>query len=166
VATSIKPKSLSEDAIRALEHIFIGPTWAKNEDGSWLLPERTLGWQIAMWCTTWLRGMDGKPWKFTPEQLRFVLWWYAVDENGRFTYRTGVLQRMKGWGKDPLLAVISLVEFVGPSRVAMNYGAIEWHEIPGIGLQPKGCPTRRRGCRSPLCRRHRPRTRWQCSRSS
>lgn len=61
--------------------------------------------------------MDGtKPWKFTDEQLRFVLWWYAVDENGDFIYRTGVLQRLKGWGKDPLLAVICLVELVGPSR--------------------------------------------------
>jgi phage terminase large subunit-like protein len=29
-----------------------------------------------------------------------------------------VLQRLKGWGKDPLLAVMSLVEFVGPSRFA------------------------------------------------
>jgi hypothetical protein len=28
----------------------------------------------------------------------------------------GVLQRPKGWGKDPLLAVICMVEFVGPSR--------------------------------------------------
>jgi phage terminase large subunit-like protein len=43
-----------------------------------------------------------------------------VDEHGRFIYRTGVLQRMKGWGKDPLLAVICLVEFVGPSRVKMS----------------------------------------------
>jgi hypothetical protein len=35
--------------------------------------------------------------------------------SGRFVYRKGVLQRMKGWGKDPLLAVICLVELVGPS---------------------------------------------------
>lgn len=45
-----------------------------------------------------------------------MLWWYAVDQAGRFVYRKGVLQRLKGWGKDPLLAVVSLVEFVGPSR--------------------------------------------------
>jgi hypothetical protein len=36
-------------------------------------------------------GEDGKPWKFTPEQMRFVLWWYAVDTRGRFVYRKGVL---------------------------------------------------------------------------
>jgi phage terminase large subunit-like protein len=122
-----KTKGLTPEEIAALEHIYIGPTWAKSPDGSWYLPERTLGWEIAMWCTTWLRGMDGQPWKFTPEQLRFVLWWYAIDERGRFVYRTGVLQRMKGWGKDPLLAVISLVEFVGPSRVKINPFGYESH---------------------------------------
>src|SRR5690348_2730254 len=86
--------------------------------------------------------MDGGPWRFTPEQLRFVLWWYAVDEDGRFVYRTGVLQRMKGWGKDPLLAVISLVELVGPSRPNITPYGLEYHELAGIPakyrLQPKG----------------------------
>ena len=93
-------RPLTLDEVQVLEHDFIGPTWQTNEDGSWRLPERTLGWQIARWCTTYMANLDGsgKPWKFTPEQLRFILWWYAVDENGRFTYRTGVLQRMKGWG--------------------------------------------------------------------
>jgi hypothetical protein len=43
--------------------------------------------------------MNGEgSWQFTLEQLRFVLWWYAVDESGEFVYRTGVLQRLKGWG--------------------------------------------------------------------
>ncbi len=107
---------LTTEEIDALEPTYLGPTWAKNEDGSWFLPKRTLGWQIAGWCTEWLLGEDGKPWKFTMEQLRFILWWYAVDEHGRFIYRTGVLQRMKGWGKDPVLAVMCLVELVGPSR--------------------------------------------------
>ncbi|QDP44209.1 terminase large subunit [Streptomyces phage Celia] len=112
---------LTPEEIDALEPEFHGPTWLRNDDGSWLLPKHTLGWQIAGWCAEYLNGegsTDEKPvpWKFTREQLRFVLWWYAVDENGEFIYRTGVLQRLKGWGKDPLLAVISLVEFVGPSR--------------------------------------------------
>ena len=107
--------AIAEEAI-VLEHQHIGPTWVKTEDGSWLLPERTLGWEIAGWCSTFLLDPEGKPWKFTLEQLRLLLWWYAVDENGEFVYRTGVIQRMKGWGKDPFLAVICLVEFVGPSR--------------------------------------------------
>jgi hypothetical protein len=110
-----KPVMTTEE-IEALEPEFHGPTWMRNEDGSWLLPERTLGWQIAGWCAEYLNAENGGPWKFTREQLRFVLWWYAMDETGRFVYRKGVLQRLKGWGKDPLLAVICLVEFVGPSR--------------------------------------------------
>ncbi|QYW07854.1 terminase large subunit [Streptomyces phage RedBear] len=109
---------LTLDEIEALEPTYIGPTWQKDAFGQWVLPKRTLGWQIAGWCAQWLRAEDGGPWKFTKEQLRFVLHWYAVDENGRFTNRKGVLQRLKGWGKDPLLAVLCLVELVGPSRFA------------------------------------------------
>lgn len=107
---------LTTEELEGLEPIYHGPTWQRDENGGWKLPRRTLGWQIAGWCAEYLTDEDGKPWKFTMEQMRFVLWWYAVDENGEFTYRTGVLQRLKGWGKDPLLAVLSLVEFVGPSR--------------------------------------------------
>jgi hypothetical protein len=94
----------------------LGPTWERNEDGSWKLPERTLGWEIIGWVGQYLRQPDGSPWRYTPEQMRFILWWYAVDDRGVFVYRTGVLQRMKGWGKDPLLATMAIIEFVGPSR--------------------------------------------------
>ncbi|ATE84885.1 terminase large subunit [Streptomyces phage Esperer] len=104
------------EEIEALEPTYIGPTWKKDAFGQWVLPKHTLGWQIAGWCAQWLKAEDGGPWKFTKEQLRFVLHWYAVDETGRFINRKGVLQRLKGWGKDPLLAVLCLVELVGPSR--------------------------------------------------
>ncbi|AKY03614.1 terminase large subunit [Streptomyces phage Izzy] len=107
---------LTLDEIEALEPTYIGPTWKKDAFGQWVLPQHTLGWQIAGWCAQWLKAEDGGPWKFTREQLRFVLHWYAVDETGRFINRKGVLQRLKGWGKDPLLAVLCLVELVGPSR--------------------------------------------------
>lgn len=109
---------LSIEEIEALAPNFLGPTWA-SENGKWILPERnrTLGWHIAGWCHEFLLGPEGKPWTFTPEQFRFILWWYAFDDEGNFVYRRGVLQRLKGWGKDPLLAVVCLVEMVGPSRV-------------------------------------------------
>lgn len=109
-------KSLTPEDIDALEPSFFGPTWQKDSFGRWKLPERTLGWQIAGWCAEYLKAENGGPWKFTREQLRFILWWYAVDETGRFVYRKGVLQRLKGWGKDPIVAVMCLVELVGPSR--------------------------------------------------
>lgn len=114
---------LTLEEVAQLEHTFLGPTWERDENGDWLLPERTLGWQVAAWASSYLNSVsidsdpaDPDPFEFTMEQLRFVLWWYAVDGLGRFVYRRGVLQRLKGWGKDPLLAVISLVEFVGPSQ--------------------------------------------------
>lgn len=90
--------TLTVEEIDLLPTLFHGPTWAKTDDGKWLLPDLTLGWQIAGWCAEYLIGDDGKPWKFTNEQLRFILWWYAVNESGRFVYRTGTLQRLKGWG--------------------------------------------------------------------
>lgn len=116
----MKKTTLTPEQIASLEHSFIGPTWLKGKDGQWALPKRTLGWQIAAWAATYLLAEEGGPWRFTMEQLRFVLWWYAVDERGRFVYRKGVLQRCKGWGKDPLLAVICMVELCGPSRVKLH----------------------------------------------
>lgn len=84
--------------------------------------DRTLGWAVIDWCMTYLLQPDGPgagdPWIFTDEQTRFVLYWYAIDDEGRFLYRSGVLRRMKGWGKDPLGVAICCAEFVGPCRFA------------------------------------------------
>lgn len=111
---------LTEKALRLkYAPVALGPTWRRRDDGSWVLPDLTLGWEIIGWCGRWLTDPNSghaRPWRFTPEQMRFVLWWYAVDEYGRFLYRQGVLQRLKGWGKDPLAAVLSVVEWIGPSR--------------------------------------------------
>ncbi|MET9521515.1 terminase [Streptomyces coeruleorubidus] len=96
----------------------IGPTWQRNPDGTWLLPEVTLGWEALGWCGVWLQHSRGKPWRFTNEQARFLLWWFALDEHGTFAFRDGVLQRLKGWGKDPLGACLCAVECLGPSRFA------------------------------------------------
>lgn len=119
-----------DEALAIVTPDYIGPTWQTDEDDNWLLPERTLGWEIIGWAAKWLTNPAGDgPWTFTLEQARFTLWWYAVDEHGEFVYRTGVLQRMKGWGKDPLLAVLSLVELCGPSRPAMDAnGRPFWNE--------------------------------------
>lgn len=96
----------------------IGPTWAKNDDGSWLLPEKSLGWGVIDWMYNYLLTPGGKyagkPFLPTLEQARFILWWYAVDDNGNFVYRNGVLRRLKGWGKDPLAGALALVELCGP----------------------------------------------------
>jgi hypothetical protein len=96
----------------------IGPTWARTTDGGWYLPEKTLGWGILNWWAKYVKtpGGDhaGEAFMPTLEQARFTLWWYAVDENGRYCYREGVLRRLKGWGKDPYAAALALAELCGP----------------------------------------------------
>jgi len=94
------------------EPVKIGPTW--QWDNGWLLPERTLGWEFLAWCGLWLKGKSG-PWQFTPEQARFILWFFALDEQAQFTYHSAVLQRLKGWGKDPLLATLAIGHMFGPT---------------------------------------------------
>ena len=108
----------------------LGPTWAKDAFGRWLLPEHTLGWQIIHWIERNLIAEEGGPFVLTDEQKRFLLWWYAVDERGKFVYRKGILQRIKGWGKDPVAAVLAAVEFVGPAR----FGGWLTKDRPDLGL--------------------------------
>jgi len=103
------------------EPVVHGPVWTLDKSGeSYVLPEHTLGWECALFAAKWLHIDDGeggfKPFQFTNEQLRFVLWFYAIDEAGRFVYRRTLLQRLKGWGKDPIAAVLALFEAVGRCR--------------------------------------------------
>lgn len=104
------------------EPVRIGPTWEVKPDGHWKLPERSLGWDVIGWAGTWLQHSKDVPWRYTLEQARFLLWWYALDEAGDFLFKDGVLQRIKGWGKDPLGACILATELLGPCRF------LEWSE--------------------------------------
>lgn len=96
----------------------LGPVWQRTLGGGWHLPEKTLGWGILNWLAKYVRSPGGEHagegFLPTLEQARFILWWYAVDDEGRYTYREGVLRRMKGWGKDPLCAALALAELCGP----------------------------------------------------
>lgn len=80
----------------------------------------TLGWGVADFIEGYLLQPDGdlagEPFRLTDEQLRFLLWFYAVDERGRFIYRRAVLRRAKGWGKSPFLGALCLAELLGPVR--------------------------------------------------
>lgn len=96
----------------------IGPTWQRDADGRFILPRFTIGWDVLGWCGTWLQHRRDEPWRFTDEQARFILWWMAVDrDTDSFVYRDFVLQRIKGWGKDPLGACLLAVEMLGPCRL-------------------------------------------------
>lgn len=89
----------------------IGPTWSKDplwpgprDPDDFILPEITLGWQAVKWIEENLLADETDehdnplPFRLTNEQIRFVLWFYAIDDDGRFIYREVVLQRLKGWG--------------------------------------------------------------------
>lgn len=60
----------------------------------------------------------GKPFRFTRSQLHFLMWWYAVDPDGRWLFDHGVRRLAKGSGKSPFAAVLALTEFCGPVRLA------------------------------------------------
>ena len=122
----------------------LGPTWDRNpfwtgprDPQGYILPELTLGWQVLDWVEANLLADETDendkplPFDLTDEQKRFILWFYAIDEDGNFLYREVVLQRLKGHGKDPLASVISAVEFVGPCRFAGWAG----RDMPELGLQ-------------------------------
>lgn len=106
LASTPPPEPVAWDPVR------IGPTW--QYDDGWALPEATLGWQNLAWSGLRLTH-KGKPWRYTPEQARFLLWYYAVDESGQPEYHSAVLQRLKGWGKDPLAATVSAQAALGPT---------------------------------------------------
>ncbi len=99
LAATPPPADLQWDPVR------IGPTW--QWDNGWVLPELTLGWERLAWCGYWLRGKARRPWAFTMEQARFILWYDALDAAGDNLYHSAAFQRLKGHGKDPIAATIS-----------------------------------------------------------
>ena len=93
---------------------------SEDDPGSTLppgLPTMTVGWDVLAWVTANLVDPGtGDPWRFTREQVRFVLWWYAHDAAGRPLFTRGEIVRMKGHGKSPFAAVLALAETLGPCR--------------------------------------------------
>lgn len=84
------------------------------------VPKYSLGPGVYLWCQHYIRQPDGPeagdPWRFTPEQIRFLHYAYAVDDRGRKLFHRAVLRRAKGWGKSPFMAAIALAELCGPVR--------------------------------------------------
>lgn len=78
----------------------------------------TLGYIAIDWITANLAAPDkGEYEAFVPyrEQEDFILDWYRIDPlTGKFIYKRGLLGRPRGWGKSPLLAALSLTEFLAP----------------------------------------------------
>jgi hypothetical protein len=93
-------------------------------------PELTLGWEAIHWATKYLKQPDGPDaglrWEFTESQVRFLLWWYAVRDDGRWLFYHGVRRYPKGAGKSPFAAVLAMIELLAPVRMA-RFNA----EVPG-----------------------------------
>lgn len=85
------------------------------------VPELTLGWEALAFAAEYFVHPNGpragKRWEYTREQARFLLWWYAVGEDGRWLYDHGVRRLSKGSGKSPFAAALALTEFCGPVRL-------------------------------------------------
>lgn len=113
----------------------LGPTWRTTVDGGWWLPERSLGWGIFNFFEKYVLQPGGpragEMFVPTDEQARFILHWYAVNEYGKHPYRSGLLRRMKGWGKDPLIAALALAELCGPVQFSHFDGSGNQFEAIG-----------------------------------
>lgn len=98
--------------------------WPGDPMLPWNDPERlellppSLGPAIIEWGHRWfIDHRSGRPWRFTPGQMQFLHLWYAVDNRGRFIYRSGVKRGAKGTGKDPFAAAVALTELCGPVKM-------------------------------------------------
>jgi hypothetical protein len=84
------------------------------------VPDFTLGFGVAKWMMANLRQPNGaragKPFVPTDGQIAFLLWWYALDEDGRWLYHHAIRRLAKGSGKSPFAATLALAEFCGPVR--------------------------------------------------
>lgn len=87
---------------------------------------RTLGFEAARWIEG--RGKypgliqpNGprarQPFRLTLDQLTFLLWWYALDDQAQWMFHHAVRRLAKGSGKSPFAAVLALLEFCGPIRL-------------------------------------------------
>ncbi len=94
--------------------------WPSDPDEKMSLVRSSLGPRLIDWSEgrtdepgLW-HYMDRHPWRWTPGQKRFLILWYSLNEDGRFTYRSGIKRGAKGTGKDPMLAAMCNTELLGP----------------------------------------------------
>jgi hypothetical protein len=85
------------------------------------IPDLTLGWWAIKWNMQYLIQPDGphagQPFEHTMRQIRFWLWWYAVNPDGSWVFQHGVRRLAKGHGKSPGAAVWAIDELLAPTRL-------------------------------------------------
>lgn len=101
---------------------------------------RTLGVAVADWMCKNLIQPDGpnagKPFRPSPDQVDFLLWFYALGDDGRWLFNLGVRRLSKGKGKSPFAAALALAEFLGPVRL----DRFDDREIGGCVGRPTSMP--------------------------
>jgi hypothetical protein len=85
------------------------------------VPKLTLGWEAISWAVKYLKQPNGpnagQRWAFIESQARWLLWWYALDEDGRWLFDHGARRLAKGSGKSPFAGVSCHIEFNAPVRL-------------------------------------------------
>ncbi len=83
---------------------------------------KTLGWEATRWieyfCVHGPGSVAGQPVRLDDEDVRFLLWAYRLDEDGRRVVDDADLSAPKGWAKSELAGFIVLFEAFGPCRFA------------------------------------------------
>lgn len=78
----------------------------------------SLGWGVLDWGHAHLAQPDGDlagaSWVWRNWQVRWTVWWYAVDQQGEFLFDRGQIVLMKGGGKSPEVAATGCCELGGP----------------------------------------------------
>lgn len=82
---------------------------------------RTLGYGVIDWVERNLRQPNGpragKPFRYEADQVNFMLWAYALDDDARRIFNLLARRLAKGSGKSPFAATFALAEFLGPVRL-------------------------------------------------
>lgn len=115
--------------------------WPTDPDEKMALVRASLGPQLIEWAEGrtdepgLTNYMTGEPWRWTAGQKRFLILWYHVQEDGRFTYRSGIKRGAKGTGKDPMAGAMCNTELRGPVEM------YDWDEKTGRPVaRPRGFP--------------------------
>lgn len=94
--------------------------WPSDPDEKMALVRSSIGPGIIAWSEGrtdepgLIHYMTGQSWRWTEGQKRFLILWYALGDDGRFSYRSGVKRGAKGTGKDPMAAAMCDCELLGP----------------------------------------------------
>ena len=83
-------------------------------------PQHSLGPRVIKWITEWCRhgpgDVLGQEIVLTADEMRFLIWAYEVDGDGRRVVRRAVRGLPKGSRKTEFAAWVALAEMAGPVR--------------------------------------------------